>query len=250
MVLVRLGETGYLDRILVGESIALCVPSAFFWGSCTVSRITAYFFALFAFFLASLAATNDAKALPSLVVDGPSGQLLGADNVNLGSLGFYDVRFFDGTCIGIFGGCDDAGDFAFNSEANARIAAQALLDQVLLDVPRGNFDSDPAATTGCVASCEIHTIFNLGGGVTVATALNTFPTGFDRVLPGTFTFARNFDFSRTDDGEARLGIYAKWSVSSDQPVQIPETSSVILLGTGLLGIARFRRLTSKGVSPF
>ena len=87
----------------VWKSMSARLPSAFFGvGSGTVSRTTAYFIAFFTFLLVSLAGTNTAKALPSLVIEGPSSQFLGADNVNLRSLGFCDFRFCDGTCTGLF----------------------------------------------------------------------------------------------------------------------------------------------------
>jgi len=45
-------------------------------------------------------------------------------------------------------GYDNSGDFAFHSEANGRVAAHTMLDQVFFNDPLKGFDRDPAATTG------------------------------------------------------------------------------------------------------
>ena len=75
---------------------------------------------------------SSTQATVILNVDG-SGQLTGAQNVDLGSLGFFNVEFVDGTCIALFDGCNQVADFDFTNEADALLAAQALLDQVLVD---------------------------------------------------------------------------------------------------------------------
>src|SRR4051794_24777742 len=79
------------------------------------------------------------------------GQLTGATGVTLGGA-TYDVTFADGTCAALFGGCDDLADFTFTAQADAQAAAQALLDQVLIDGGAGQFDTDFAATLGCAAN--------------------------------------------------------------------------------------------------
>lgn len=95
-----------------------------------------------------LAMAGIAGTASAAVLNVSGGQLLGAQNVDImGTL--YDVTFEDGTCTSIFGGCDELSDFAFNDEASATSAAQALLDQVFIDLPEGNFDTDPELTTGC-----------------------------------------------------------------------------------------------------
>ena len=83
------------------------------------------------------------------------GELLGASGVIVdGSL--YDVEFADGTCIALYDGCDETSDFTFTDLASAVLASQALLDQVFLDGPSGNFDTQPALTTGCGTSRECY----------------------------------------------------------------------------------------------
>jgi hypothetical protein len=70
------------------------------------------------------------------------GILTGATNVDVGG-SFYDVVFVDGTCAAVFNGCDDPTDFIFPTSATAVAASQALIDQVFLDGPLGQFDSNP-----------------------------------------------------------------------------------------------------------
>jgi hypothetical protein len=82
------------------------------------------------------------------------GRLVAAGNVLVDGR-MYDVEFVEGRCPEIFDGCDDPlEDFAFHDGESAKRAAQALLDQVLLDdvVDKGviyNFDSLPTQMYGC-----------------------------------------------------------------------------------------------------
>ncbi|MEE4350423.1 MAG: PEP-CTERM sorting domain-containing protein [Pacificimonas sp.] len=104
---------------------------------------------------AGAALSAPANAAVTFVVDQNSGKLLGADDVLVGS-DLYDVRFLDGTCAAIFGGCDQASDFALTDQAQAQAAAVALITQVFGDIPDPRspgsqllFNSDPSATNGC-----------------------------------------------------------------------------------------------------
>ena len=71
-------------------------------------------------------ATAGAQAAAPVVV---AGELVGATGVNVGGT-VYDVQFVDGSCIDVYGGCDEVSDFPFTTLADATLAAQALLDQV------------------------------------------------------------------------------------------------------------------------
>ena len=81
------------------------------------------------------------------------------------------------------------------SDANA--AAQALLDQVFINVPAGAFNTDPSLTLGCghagggdpcIVDTPYSTLISLPGGVNVAAALNTIvDTLLDSFLPYTFS---------------------------------------------------------------
>jgi hypothetical protein len=70
-----------------------------------------------------------------------SGKLFGATEVLVDGY-LYDVSFVDGTCIDLFLGCDTNSDFTFHTPGEGVLASQALIDQVLLDGPLGNFHSD------------------------------------------------------------------------------------------------------------
>jgi PEP-CTERM motif-containing protein len=94
---------------------------------------------------AAALAIQFAAAAPAatLIVDG-TGELTGATGVDVGGT-FYDVEFLDGTCVSVFSGCDSDSDFAFNTQAAAQAAGQALLDQVFI----GIYDTSPELTAGC-----------------------------------------------------------------------------------------------------
>lgn len=64
--------------------------------------------------------------------------LRGATNV-IASNAVYDVSFTEGTCQGLYDGCDSNADFLFPNQPAALNAARALLAQVLID----QFDTNP-----------------------------------------------------------------------------------------------------------
>lgn len=77
-----------------------------------------------------------------------TGQLIGAFDVDINGT-LYDVVFSELSCIAAFDGCDEASDFMFHSSGELVPVHNALLDQVLIDGPLGNFDSNPELTFGC-----------------------------------------------------------------------------------------------------
>ncbi len=114
------------------------------------------------------------------------GQLHGAFDVNVGG-SLYDVEFVDGTCIALYGGCDEASDFTFQTFASAQLAARALLDQVFLDGASGPFDSDPSLTRGCegATACDPLTPYAVAGGdqFSYVWAENADPEHFENAPP-------------------------------------------------------------------
>ncbi len=168
------------------------------------------------------------------VVDG---QLMGAKGINVNGA-FYDVQFVDGTCLAVFDGCDQSSDFVFPSMPSAQAAAQALLDQVLLDGSSGMFDSDPALTNGMEILRldiigEIYTPYELSAffHVESASTLNSVNEFQDGVYIGA-SVGRDFDTGPLTNTVT----WAKWNVSA-----IPLPPSVLLFGSGMVLLGFMKR---------
>lgn len=196
-----------------------------------------WFCTVFGVAITALGLTVTPPRAASLIVDS-GGQLTGATNVDLGSLGFYNVTFVDGSCIDLFGGCDELSDFDFTTEAAASIAAQALLDQVFIDGPDGQFDTIPQNTFGC--------------GVEVL--CSTFvPYGFrDDSTPGVwYAFALNHQADQQDttaimllsaDFDAGPQLTANIAKFEEiPPVPLPAALPLFGTGLGILGFLGWRR---------
>ncbi len=96
----------------------------------------------------SISTTSAQAPVTHIINEDQKEPLTGAQNVLVNGT-LYDVTFLGGTCIDIFDGCEEAADFEFTDEATAKAAAQALIDQVFIDIPAGAFDSDPYLTNSC-----------------------------------------------------------------------------------------------------
>ena len=161
------------------------------------------------------------------------GQLLGATGVNVdGTL--YDVTFVDGSCAGLFSGCNEFADFTFIDAATALLAAEALMATVFTDSGAGLFDTMPELTFGCgfTGDCRTHVPFAPSG---VDSYLFTRAGNFaDEAsdLSKTQTFGpRNLDFSLVDADKDTIN-FADFTLTP-----IPEPSTLALFPTGLALLA-------------
>ncbi len=179
----------------------------------------------------------------TLIVDGATGELLGAEDVDVGGV-LYDVDFLDGTCTALFNGCDGSDDFAFTTQVAAQAAATALQSQVFIDGPDGNFDTAPSLTNGCEAAfaCIVNTPYaaSIGNNIVSTIGYVTLQTAGG--------FQSQNDLSRDLDlSGVATDVYASWGLSEIAPVPLPATGWLIL--SGLAGLF-FAKRRGRGSSDF
>jgi hypothetical protein len=180
----------------------------------------------FAALAATFALASPAAAAVSLLTDG-SGHLIGATGVVVNGT-TYDVTFADGTCAGLFGGCDANSDFTFQTDTDAEAAAQALLGQVFT----GGFDTDYSLTFGCATNATSEGCLALipwvvsGGSWTAAAAYNT----NNLVDPSGIGIANTPGF---DTSSAPNFVWALFAPAS---TVVPEPSTWAMMLLGFLGI--------------
>ena len=159
------------------------------------------------------------------------GQLVGASGVDVGGT-LYDVEFSYGTCVEVFSGCSES-SLVFSTSNDALEGAQALLDQVFLDVVEGQFDADPSLTRGCESATD--------NCVLIVPWERSYPESYHDLLVVT---ARNGDPSISDQVASTLPAAALVSMYSNTDSgtfarfsAVPEPSTALLLGIGLSALA-------------
>jgi hypothetical protein len=173
----------------------------------------------------------------TLLIDhsGATPELLGATGVSVNGR-LYNVTFVDGSCVVLFDGCDALSDFTFTVQLDAEAAAQALLDQVLVDLAAPDlFDTEPEFTQGCGSAlrCDIWIPFGIGATVDFAAAINGTFEGADMV--GSF-----FINPLTDTGPIEDVVWARF-----QPVPEPATVLLVAFGASAAVVRRRRVRTTQ-----
>lgn len=187
------------------------------------------------------------------ILDVRDGQLFGASDVDVNGV-LYDVAFRDGTCIELYGGCDENTDFPFTDPSNLNdttlivAAGHALLDQVFIDSPIGAFDSNPNLINGVGApgggTAQIPLWANADSGALGVITVRNWRLEHQDVV-GAGSSYRTFDttprpgFERYD-----VGFYAVWSRAT--PVPVP--SAFLLFFSALTGVLGARCLRKKSHS--
>lgn len=174
-----------------------------------------------------------------------TGTLLGASGVIVGSKS-YNVTFSEGTCVGVFSGCDAPTDFLFTNGADANAASQALLDQVLIDVPAlgYTFDSSPEKTYGCsnTSRCNPLTpiyLFGNGASVFVSYADNESAAPIDAYWKPDNVAQVGEPVTLNTTSQPIL-VWAVWTEAPATPT-VPVPAAAWLFGSGLLGLAGMSR---------
>jgi hypothetical protein len=173
-----------------------------------------------------------------LLVNG-SGILTGANGVVVNNQ-TYNVSFQLGTCASLFSGCNEPSDFLFPTVASALDASSALMSQVFIDGPAGEFDSRPELTPSCPRAlfgntgCSVFTpyagfpsfIFQMG------VAHNEPQEKLDEVFGSAFEF-------NADQSTQKQGLFAVWSISTSSAVAEPRGLAILVIC--LIGLIFVRR---------
>ncbi|GMG81213.1 hypothetical protein LNKW23_04250 [Paralimibaculum aggregatum] len=182
-------------------------------------------------------------AAAHLLVDG-DGRLIGAEGV-VTPLGIYDITLHETSCVALYNGCDGPEDVDFPDLDLARSVGQAVLEQVLIDGPAGNFRSDPTAIFGCsdplrcyvVIPAEVDGAYD--GMWAAAPFLNLYHISLG--LPGSGVASswttRVESMALRDDS-----VLASFERVGDADVPLPAALWLLLGGLGGLAVAGRRRI--------
>ena len=191
-----------------------------------------------------------ALSVNAAILNVSNGLLIGAQDVLVDGIN-YDVDFVEGSCADVFSGCDEPTDFFFVTRNEAENAAQALLDQVFIDGPQGNFDS----TITSIFGCEQATVVCVG--------VVTYQFGlFGGEQPGGLTtdvvlYARNFEVGSSSDNVGGVtfmntgGLIGEdttigspdrrvWAVYSASSTAVPLPAAVWLFISAITGLISLR----------
>ena len=189
--------------------------------------------------LLTLLLSTNLAAAASLFVSG--GKLAGANDVLVNG-NFYNVRFLEGSCANVFTICD-VPSFTFRNQTDASMAAQVLLDQVLIfpyarpeqaaGISATNygfvFTPYTRSTTNVIAAAAR----NAGASPYIDEVLPNF--SIDASVSGSF-----FDYSSVSDQHS---VWAQWTPTL---TTVPLPATMWLFCSGLAALAGFRKQLMAG----
>lgn len=170
---------------------------------------------------------GSASARAGLIID--NGQLMGATGVSVGGV-LYDLTFVDGTCTGLFGGCNEASDFDFQTQNQASMAANAI-SALFADVAAFGFDFEPSLTNGCDSSLLCNILIPYAVAVPGFMYVSQNFVNSPWLLPNANLPGGGLAFINTADLEAST--YARFTVAVADSQQVSAPGTAVLLGLGL-----------------
>lgn len=199
-------------------------------------------------FLIALAIAFTSTASAAQLVIDTNGNLTGAIGVQVNG-SYYDVTFDDGTCVGLYSGCDQQIDLVFHSEEDAIAASAALSNQVFVDTAAGLFGTDPELTEGCeyLRNCDVLTPYFIDADYVdpygqhyavldaVALTNNWGTLGYNTIWDFRSGYGSPIGLSY-DTSDSSYRTYAVWSASI-----VPIPAAAWLFGSALAGLGWARR---------
>ncbi|WP_136807925.1 PEP-CTERM sorting domain-containing protein [Desulfosediminicola flagellatus] len=170
--------------------------------------------------------TTDNSLATTLLVD-DEGMLLGATHVLVDEL-FFNVTFNYGSFLDLYVGTGGTVNDLFDFDSS-RLAALALLDQVLIDEGQYLFDSNPGP--GLAGRYHIYTpqfLYEGDGEYVYAWITKNSPATDEEEFPDhIYAYCTMVDTPNT------------WAVWEKSP-QVPEPTTIILFASGLFGLISTR----------
>ena len=188
-------------------------------------------------FLVFLVLLVSTSANAATVYEMNNGQLIGITEVDVNGV-LYDVSFQSGSFDSIYG---DPANLTFTNSADAYAASGVLLSMLGENIVGSDgaiydFERSTTLVNGCgnFIYCHLFTTYGLATDIsgveraTHANAINFYDAVSDMNVYGSIDRTASTPFWAT---------YAVWAESAT----VPEASSLVLLGIGLLGIGFSRR---------
>ncbi|OUR79662.1 hypothetical protein A9Q83_04535 [Alphaproteobacteria bacterium 46_93_T64] len=183
--------------------------------------------------LGAIGITTSSAFTATLTFDS-SGLLNGATGVVVGGSN-YNVTFIEDTCINAFDGCDQVSDFTFQTAAGARLASQALLDQVLL----GAFDTSPELVAGYDSNLDYGFILTPYDLFVNSARLTYTQNRSENLLDAISPVGQILEYGKSfvHTGTA----YAKWTEVTVSAVPLPAALPLYGAGIAVMGFIGWRK---------